>query len=123
MQEKLGLTYIFIAHDLNIVKYISDRIVVMYLGNIVEIAGSDEIYEHTLHPYSIALLASVPIPDPKLEAEKKREILEGDVPSPVNLPPGCPFASRCPKCFEKCEKEKPQLKEVRPGHQVACHLV
>ena len=123
LQEKLGLTYIFIAHDLNIVKYISDRIVVMYLGHVVEIASSEEIYSHTLHPYSIALLASVPIPDPKLEAEKKREILEGDVPSPIDLPPGCPFASRCPKVTERCHNEKPELLEIKPGHSVACHLV
>ena len=123
LQEKLGLTYIFIAHDLNIVKYISNRIVVMYLGSIMEIAGSAEIYENTMHPYSQALLASVPIPDPQIEKKKHREVLEGDVPSPINLPPGCPFASRCPKAFDKCLAEKPQLKEVKPGHKVACHLV
>jgi len=123
LQEKLGLTYIFIAHDLNIVKYISNRIVVMYLGNVVEIAESDEIYDNTLHPYSKALLASVPIPDPKLEAKKKREILQGDVPSPINLPLGCPFAGRCPKIIDVCRQEKPILKEIKPGHQVACHLV
>ncbi len=123
LQEKLNLTYIFIAHDLNIVKYISDRIVVMYLGSIVEVAGSKEIYEHTIHPYSKALLASVPIADPKIEAKRKRAILEGDVPSPINLPPGCPFASRCPKVSEICLKEKPSLREIRPDHQVACHLL
>lgn len=123
LQEKLGLTYLFIAHDLDIVRYISDRIVVMYLGNIVEIGESDVVYNQAAHPYSQALLSAVPIPDPDLEAQKKRIILQGDVPSPINLPKGCPFVGRCSKAFGKCHEEKPALKEVGPGHLVACHLV
>lgn len=122
LQEKLGLTYLFIAHDLNIVKYISDRIAVMYLGNIVELATSDELYNNTLHPYSQALLSAVPIPDPDKEAQKKREILTGDVPSPINTPKGCPFASRCPRATDICRAEKPAL-EMKQGHLVACHHV
>lgn len=123
LQEKYGFTYMFIAHDLNIVKYISDRIAVMYLGNLVELADSDEIYEHTLHPYSQALLSAVPIPDPDKEAQKQLKVLTGDVPSPINPKPGCPFASRCPMAQEKCTKESPELKEVRPNHYVSCHFV
>jgi oligopeptide transport system ATP-binding protein len=122
LQEKLGLTYLFIAHDLNIVKYISDRIAVMYLGNIVELATSDELYENTLHPYSQALLSAVPIPDPDKEAQKNRQILSGDVPSPINTPKGCPFAGRCPKATDICRQEKPAL-EMKQGHLVACHHV
>jgi oligopeptide transport system ATP-binding protein len=122
LQEKLGLTYLFIAHDLNIVKYISDRIAVMYLGNIVELATSDELYDNTLHPYSQALLSAVPIPDPDKEAQKKRQILTGDVPSPINTPKGCPFASRCPRATDLCREEKPAL-EMKQGHLVACHHV
>ena len=121
--EKLGLTYMFIAHDLNIVKYISDRIAVMYLGNLVELAPSDDIYAHTLHPYSQALLASVPIPDPNKEAQKRAQVLSGDVPSPINPKPGCKFAGRCPHATDRCRSETPVLREVRPNHFVACHLV
>lgn len=123
LQEKLGLTYMFIAHDLNIVKYISDRIAVMYLGNLVEMADSDELYHHTLHPYSQALLDSVPIPDPDKEAQKSARVLSGDVPSPINPKPGCKFAGRCPRACDKCHSETPVLREVRPNHFVACHLV
>lgn len=123
LQEKLNLTYLFIAHDLNIVKYISDRIAVMYLGNVVEIASSDTIYSNTLHPYSKALLSSVPIPDPDIEAQKERIVLQGDVPSPINTPPGCNFAGRCPQVCDICRKENPPLIEVAPKHWVACHLV
>ena len=123
LQDKLGLTYMFIAHDLNIVKYISDRIAVMYLGNLVELAPSDDIYAHTLHPYSQALLASVPIPDPDKEAQKRAHVLSGDVPSPINPKPGCKFAGRCPHATEKCRAETPVLREVRTNHFVACHLV
>ena len=122
LQEEHGFTYMFIAHDLNIVKYISDRIAVMYLGNLVELADSDEIYEHTLHPYSQALLDAVPIPDPEKESLKERKLLSGDVPSPINPKPGCPFAGRCPKATEACRTTSPELKEVRPNHFVACHL-
>ncbi len=123
LQKKLGLTYLFIAHDLDIVKYISDRIAVMYLGHLVELGTSDEVYHKALHPYSQALLSAVPIPDPDLEKEKKRIILQGDVPSPINLPKGCPFAGRCMHVCDKCHEEKPELREVRPGHFVACHNV
>ena len=122
LQKKLNLTYLFIAHDLNIVKYISDRIAVMYLGNIVELASSDELYQNTLHPYSTALLSAVPIPDPDKEAQKSRQIIEGEIPSPINPPPGCNFAPRCPKACDICRKQKPALKEVKPGHFVACHF-
>ena len=123
LQEKLGLTYLFIAHDLNIVKYISDRIAVMYLGNVVELASSDELYKNTLHPYSQALLSAVPIPDPSAEAQKHRIIISGDVPSPINTPKGCNFAGRCPKACDQCKESKPPLQEITPGHYVACHLV
>ena len=122
LQSKLDLTYLFIAHDLNIVKYISDRIAVMYLGNIVELATSEELYTNTLHPYSKALLSAVPIPDPDKEAQKKRQILTGDVPSPINVPKGCPFAGRCPNVTDICRQEKPVL-EMKQGHLVSCHHV
>ncbi len=123
LQEKLDLTYLFIAHDLNIVKYISDCVGVMYLGNLVELASSEELFSHTLHPYSQALLSAVPVPDPNKEKEKKRMIISGDVPSPINPPPGCTFSTRCPKVCDICRKEKPELREIRPNHFVACHLV
>ncbi|MGN1275944.1 MAG: oligopeptide/dipeptide ABC transporter ATP-binding protein, partial [Floccifex sp.] len=123
LQKKLGLTYLFIAHDLDIVRYISDRIVVMYLGHVVEVGEANEVYNNALHPYSQALLSAVPIPDPDLEREKKRIILQGDIPSPINLPKGCPFAGRCSKVCDQCHEQKPELKEVKPGHFVACHIV
>ena len=123
LQSELGLTYMFIAHDLNIVKYISDRIAVMYLGNMVELADSEEIYVNTLHPYSEALLASVPIPDPDKEVQAKTEVLTGDVPSPINPPPGCNFAGRCKYACAYCRQVNPVLTEVKPGHWVACHKV
>lgn len=123
LQQELGLTYLFIAHDLNIVKYISGRIAVMYLGNVVEIASSDIIYKNTLHPYSKALLSSVPIPDPDIESQKERIVLQGDVPSPIHLLPGCNFAGRCPNACDICHKERPVLKEVEKDHFVSCHLV
>lgn len=123
LQKELNLTYLFIAHDLNIVKYISDRIAVMYLGSVVELASSDELYANTLHPYSKALLSAVPIPDPSREAQKQRQIISGDVPSPINKPKGCAFSGRCPVACDKCKESSPELKEVAPGHFVACHLV
>ncbi|WP_346676954.1 ABC transporter ATP-binding protein [Erysipelatoclostridium sp. An173] len=123
LQKRLGLTYLFIAHDLDIVRYISDRIVVMYLGHVVEIGESNEVYSNALHPYSQALLSAVPIPDPKLEREKKRIILEGDIPSPINLPKGCPFAGRCHYAKPECSESMPELKEVSAGHFVACHNI
>lgn len=122
LQQKLNLTYLFIAHDLNIVKYISDRIAVMYLGNIVELADSEELYRNTLHPYSKALLSAVPIPDPDKELQSNRQILSGDIPSPINTPKGCPFAGRCPVATDICRQEKPLLEE-KQGHFVACHHV
>ena len=120
LQEKLGLTYLSIAHDLNIVKYISDRIAVMYLGNIVELSDSDELYEKPLHPYTRALLSAVPIPDPKKERAKERQLLEGDVPSPINPKHCCPFVSRCPHATDICSRDFPEL-EMKKGHLVACH--
>ena len=123
LQKELGLTYLFIAHDLDIVRYISDRIVVMYLGHVVEIAEANEVYNHALHPYSQALLSAVPIPDPDLESQKQRIILQGDVPSPINLPDGCPFVGRCSRACDKCHSDKPQLVEVEPNHFVACHNI
>lgn len=123
LQKRLGLTYLFIAHDLDIVRYISDRIVVMYLGHVVEIGESNEVYSNALHPYSQALLSAVPIPDPELEREKKRIILEGDIPSPINLPKGCPFAGRCHYAKPECSESMPELKEVSAGHFVACHNI
>lgn len=123
LQHKLSLTYLFIAHDLDIVRYISDRIVVMYLGHVMEIGESNEVYNNALHPYSQALLSAVPIPDPDLEKQKKRIILEGDVPSPIDVPKGCPFAGRCRYCKDRCHEDRPELVEVKPGHSVACHYV
>ncbi len=123
LQQKLGLTYLFIAHDLDIVRYISDRIAVMYLGHVMEIGDSDEVYNNALHPYSQALLSAVPIPDPDMEKKKQRIILQGDVPSPIDVPKGCPFAGRCRYAKDKCSEERPELREVKAGHQVACHFV
>ena len=123
LQQNLGLTYLFIAHDLDIVRYISDRIAVMYLGHVMEIGDSDEVYNNALHPYSQALLSAVPIPDPDMEKQKQRIILQGDVPSPIDVPKGCPFAGRCRYAKDKCSEERPELREVKAGHQVACHFV
>ncbi len=121
IQEELGISYLFIAHDLSMVKHISDRIGVMYLGNMVEIGESDDVYHKPLHPYTQALLSSVPLPDPKMANVKQRIVLEGELPSPINPPSGCVFRTRCPKATERCSMEKPQLKEVE-GRQVACFL-
>lgn len=123
LQQKLGLTYLFIAHDLSMVKHISDRIAVMYLGAIVELASSEDLYEEPLHPYTKALLSAVPIPDPTIERERQRIILEGDVPSPINPPGGCKFQARCELCQDICREKRPELREVRPEHFVACHMV
>ncbi len=122
LQKKMGLSYLFITHDLSMVRQISDRIAVMYLGNIVELAPSNELYEKHQHPYTQALLSAIPIPDPEVEAKRQRQVLSGDVPSPVNLPQGCAFANRCPVATERCRQERPQLREVGPDHLVACHL-
>ena len=123
LQEKFGLTYLFIAHDLLVVRHISDRIAVMYLGKMVELANANEIYDHPLHPYSKSLLSAVPVPDPKIARANKRIVLSGDIPSPLNAPSGCPFRTRCPYACEKCAESMPEFKEVSGGHFVACHRV
>lgn len=121
LQEEYGLTYLFISHDLSVVKHISDRIGVMYLGSMVELAEKEELYANPLHPYTQALLSAIPLPDPK--SRRKRIVLTGDIPSPANPPTGCKFHTRCPYATEECKKVQPEFKEVSPGHSVACHLV
>lgn len=123
LQEKLGLTYIFIAHDLSMVRHISNRIAVMYLGKIVELTDRDTLYTHPQHPYTQALLSAVPVPDPVIEEQRHRIILEGDLPSPAHPPQGCNFNTRCPKAFDACFVVEPDIVEVAPGHFCACHLV
>ena len=120
LQDQFGLTYLFIAHDLSVVRHISDRVAVMYLGHIVEIAERNELYENPLHPYTKALLSAVPIPDPVVEATRERIILEGDVPSPMNPPAGCVFHTRCSEMIDDCQAAVPDLREVSPDHWVAC---
>ncbi|MEK3798643.1 dipeptide ABC transporter ATP-binding protein [Peribacillus sp. FSL H8-0477] len=120
LQKEFNLTYLFIAHDLGVVRHISDRVGVMYLGNMVEITESEKLYEKPLHPYTQALLSAVPIPD--VTYQKERVVLQGDVPSPSNPPAGCPFHTRCPQAMEVCSSVKPVLQEYEPGHYVACHL-
>ncbi|WP_206810252.1 ABC transporter ATP-binding protein [Paradesulfitobacterium ferrireducens] len=122
LQQEKWLTYLFIAHDLAMVKYISDRIGVMYLGALVEVARSNELYRQPLHPYTEALLSAIPIPDPEVERQRERIILEGDVPSPINPPSGCRFYARCPKAMPECQTETPALIQVEEEHEVACHL-
>lgn len=123
MQQELGLTYLFIAHDLSVVRHISSRIGVMYLGNLVELGESYELYKNPLHPYTKTLLSAVPIADPQKSRQKKRIVLEGDIPSPINPPSGCRFHTRCPYAMPKCAEEAPPFLEYQPGHYAACHLL
>jgi oligopeptide transport system ATP-binding protein len=123
LQERLGLTYLFIAHDLSVVRHISTRVAVMYVGKLVELADRNALYQNPLHPYTQALLSAIPIPDPKLEAKRKRIVLTGDIPSPVNPPSGCRFHTRCPIAFERCSVEEPAFKDYGAGHFAACHWV
>ena len=122
LQEELGLTYLFIAHDLSVVRHISDRIAVMYLGKIVELADRDALYANPMHPYTQALLSAVPIPDPVIESKRQRIILEGDVPSPANPPKGCHFNTRCPRVMDVCRQQEPPFKDYGDGHYAACFL-
>ena len=123
LQDEMGLTYLFIAHDLSMVKHISDRIGVMYLGVLMEVCESDELYRNPLHPYTKALLSAIPIPDPDVTRSNERTVLEGDVPSPIDPPAGCRFASRCPIATAVCKQETPKLRELAPGHFAACHNI
>lgn len=123
LQQQLGLTYLFIAHDLLVVRHISDRIGVMYLGRLVELASAKDIFDRPLHPYSQSLLSCVPVPDPKIARINKRIVLSGDIPSPLNAPTGCPFRTRCPYAADVCAESMPELKEISSGHFAACHRV
>ncbi len=122
IQEELGLTYLFISHDLSMVRHIADRVAVMYLGKIMELAEVNTLYDDPMHPYTQALLSAVPVPDPEFESTRLRIILEGDIPSPANPPPGCPFNTRCPRAEQLCVDEAPEYRELEPGRWVACHF-
>lgn len=121
LQEKMGLTYIFVSHDLAVIRTICDRVGVMYLGKLVELAGVEELFSHPLHPYTLGLISSIPIPDPRKQRSRKRMTLKGDVPSPVNLPSGCRFYTRCSWAKPRCQEEEPILGEISSGHWVSCH--
>ena len=123
LQRQLGLTYLFIAHDISVVKHISNRIAVMYLGHMMELAPSNELTRHPLHPYTVSLMSAVPIPDPKESRKQKRIVLQGDVPSPLKVPSGCPFRTRCSRADKSCVESCPAMREVSPGHFAACHHV
>lgn len=120
LQKKKNLAYVFISHDMSVIRHVSDRIMVMYLGQVMEVAPKKELFDNTLHPYSIALMDAIPVPDPKYK--RRRKLLTGDIPSPIDAPPGCPFQTRCPKVMACCKDIRPQLHEVEPEHYVACHL-
>ncbi|MEZ5115190.1 MAG: dipeptide ABC transporter ATP-binding protein [Candidatus Nanopelagicales bacterium] len=122
LQNEFGIAYVFVAHDLSVVRHISDRVAVMYLGKIMETADRDELYERPRHPYTHALLSAVPVPDPAKEQRRTKILLEGDLPSPINPPPGCVFHTRCWKAQDRCKAEVPELRELSPGHEVACHF-
>ena len=123
LQAQLGLTYLFIAHDISVVKHISNRIAVMYLGHMMELAEANELTRHPLHPYTVSLMSAVPIPDPRESRKQKRIVLEGDVPSPLNVPSGCPFRTRCSRASAVCAESCPAMREVAPGHFAACHNI
>ena len=123
LRERFGLTYLFIAHDLSVVRHLCQRVAVMYLGRVVELAACDELFDNPLHPYTQALLAAVPVPDPTVEAERAFQPVKGEVPSPINPPSGCVFHPRCPIAVEGCKRTSPELREVRPDHWVACSEV
>jgi len=123
LRDKFNLTYLFIAHDLSVVRHLCQRVAVMYLGRVVELAECDELFDNPLHPYTRALLAAVPVPDPAVEAERAFQPVRGEVPSPINPPPGCVFHPRCPLAIEQCRRVRPELRELRPGHWVACDVV
>jgi oligopeptide transport system ATP-binding protein len=123
LRERFGLTYLFIAHDLSVVRHLCQKVAVMYLGRIVEMAACDELFDNPLHPYTQALLAAVPVPDPRIEASRAFRPARGEVPSPINPPSGCAFHPRCPMAVDECRKTRPALRELRPGHWVACSEV
>ena len=123
LQKELGLTYMFISHDLSMVRHISDRIAVMYLGSLVELGDNKSIYGHPVHPYTQALFSAIPEPDPYHSWLKNRVHLQGEIPSPINAPAGCKFCTRCPKATDRCKVEAPVLREVEPGHYAACHML
>ena len=122
LQQQMGMTYLFVSHDLSMVRHISHRVGVMYLGHMVELASAEELYSNMCHPYTQSLMSAVPIADPDLAAQSRRIVLQGDVPQPIDPPPGCPFASRCRYCMDVCRESNPDMKEIAPGHFLACHL-